>query len=90
MKNFQGRPVGDLVLRGRAEAVRAFEPLKIRPSDDPLSESYQQAFALLEDGDARALAAFATHVGKYPTDYLASFHLKRLLGGTTSTKIALD
>jgi hypothetical protein len=29
-------------------------------------------------------------VGKYLTDHLASFHLKRLLGGATSTKIALD
>jgi adenylate cyclase len=90
VEKFQGRTVGDLVLRGRTEAIRAFEPLKIKPSDDPASESYQKAFALLEGGDAGALAAFATHVGKYPTDQLASFHLKRLLGGTKSTKIALD
>lgn len=90
VEKFQGRPVGDLVLRGRTEAIRAFEPLKIKPSKDPASESYQKAFALLEACDARALAAFATHVGKYPTDHLASFHLKRLLGGTISTKIALD
>jgi len=90
VEKFQGRPVGDLVLRGRTEAIHAFVPLKIKPSDDPASESYQKAFALLEDGDARALAAFATHVGKYPADHLASFHLKRLLGGTTGTKIDLD
>ncbi len=90
VEKFQGRPVGDLVLRGRTEAIRAFEPLKIKPRDDPASESYQKAFALLEGGDAHALAAFATHVGKYPTDHLASFHLKRLLGGTTSTKIVFD
>jgi len=90
VEKFQGRTVGDLVLRGRTEAIRAFEPLKIKPSDDPASESYQKAFALLEGGDLAALAAFATHVGKYPTDQLASFHLKRLLGGTKSTKIALD
>jgi len=90
VEKFQGRPVGDLVLRGRTEVIHAFEPVKIEPSDDPASESYQNAFSLLEDGDARALAAFATHVGKYPTDHLASFHLKRLLGGTISTKITLD
>jgi len=90
VKNFQGRAVGDLVLRGRTEAIRAFEPLKIKASGDPASKSYQKAFALLEYGDTRALAAFATHVGKYPTDHLASFHLKRLLGGATSAKISLD
>jgi adenylate cyclase len=90
VEKFQGRPVGDLVLRGRIEAIRAFEPLKVRPNEDPACESYRKAFALLENGDAGALAAFATHVGKYSTDHLASFHLKRLLGGTTSTKISLD
>jgi adenylate cyclase len=78
------------MLRGRTEVIRAFEPLTHKPSVDPASKSYQKAFALLEDGDARALAAFATHVGKYPNDHLASFHLKRLLGGTISPKITLD
>jgi len=90
VEKFRGRPVGDLLLRGRTQAIRAFEPLKATPAEDPASESYRDAFALLEDGDAGALAAFATHVGKYPADHLASFHLKRLLGGTISTKIALD
>src|SRR5512139_939582 len=28
VKGFQGRPVGDLLLRGRSEALRAFEPLR--------------------------------------------------------------
>ena len=27
VKDFRGRPVGDLLLRGRTEALRAFEPL---------------------------------------------------------------
>ncbi len=29
VKDFHGRPVGDLLLRGRAEAIRALEPLRI-------------------------------------------------------------
>ena len=29
VKDFQGRPVGDLMLRGRTEALRAFEPLRV-------------------------------------------------------------
>jgi adenylate cyclase len=28
VKNFYGRPIGDLLLRGRAEAVRDFEPAR--------------------------------------------------------------
>src|SRR5437899_5137198 len=28
VKNFRGRPIGDLALRGRTEAMRAFEPVQ--------------------------------------------------------------
>jgi adenylate cyclase len=87
--NFRGRPVGNLMLRGRTEAIRAFEPVQIEGCD-PVAESYQEAFALLDAGEPSALAAFAAHVGNYPTDRLASFHLKRLLSGASGTRIALD
>jgi adenylate cyclase len=89
VENFRGRPVGDLMLRGRTGAVRAFAPVQIKGCD-PIAESYQKAFALLEASDPRAMAAFAAHVGNYPTDQLASFHLKRLLGGASGTAIAGD
>jgi adenylate cyclase len=89
VENFRGRPVGDLVLRGRTEAIRAFEPLQVERCD-AVAESYQKAFALLEAADPRAMAAFAAHVGNYPTDLLASSHLKRLLSGASGTKITLD
>ena len=29
MQDFRGRPVGDLLLRGKTEALRAFEPLRV-------------------------------------------------------------
>jgi adenylate cyclase len=44
----------------------------------------------LKARDPSALAAFAAHVGKQPGDYLASFHLRRLLNGNTGTQIAMD
>jgi adenylate cyclase len=90
VENFRGRPVGDLLLRGRSEAIRVFEPFSLEQCDDPAEESYLKAFALLESSDARAMAAFAAHVGNYPTDHLASFHLRRLLSGAAGTKIVLD
>ena len=90
VQDFRGRLVGDLLLRGRSEAIRAFEPFAVQQCGDPAVESYQKAFALLEAADPRAMAAFAGHVGIYPSDQLASFHLKRLLGGTAGTKIVLD
>ena len=90
MKNFHGRPIGDLWLRGRAEALRAFEPLRAEQFKDPATKSYLDAFAKLESGDPGAIAAFAAHLGKQPEDQLTSFHLKRLLNGVTGTRIAMD
>lgn len=88
--DFKGRPVGDLVLRGKTEALRAFEPLRAEQFGSPAAESYLDAFSKLERADADAMAAFAAHVGKLPADQLASFHLKRLLNGHTGTRIVME
>ena len=90
VKDFRGRPVGDLMLRGRTEALRAFEPLRVKEFGDPATQSYLEAFAKLEASNPGAMAAFAAHVGKHADDQLASFHLKRLLNGATGTRIALE
>jgi adenylate cyclase len=89
-KDFRGRPVGDLLLRGRTEPLRAFEPLRPGQYDDPSTASYMDAFSKLEAGDPGTLAAFAAQVGTRSDDYLSSFHLKRLLNGATGTRIAMD
>jgi len=90
VKNFRGRPVGDLVLRGRSDALRAFEPLSQAQYREAAREDYLEAFAKLEASDAGAMAAFAALVGNRADDHLASFHLKRLLNGATGTRIAMD
>jgi adenylate cyclase len=90
VKEFCGRPVGELVLRGRTEAMRAFEPLRAERYGDPATKSYLDAFAKLEAADPSAIAAFAAHIGKVADDQLASFHLKRLLNGATGARIAMD
>ena len=90
VKEFRGRPVGDLMLRGRTEALRAFEPLSVKQYEDPTTKSYREAFAKLEAADPGAMAAFAAHVGKHADDQLAGFHLKRLLNGAAGTRIAME
>jgi adenylate cyclase len=90
VKDFRGRPIGDLLLRGRAEAMRAFEPLRDEKYGDAATKSYLDAFSQLEKDDPGAIAAFAAHVGKYREDQLAAFHLRRLLNGATGTRIAMD
>ena len=81
---FFGRPVGDLMLRGRSEPLRAYEPLRGNPG---AAESYAQAFAKLEAKDPTAIAAFAALVGARPDDALAQYHLKRLLNGGSGTRL---
>jgi adenylate cyclase len=87
---FRGRPVGDLVLRGRTEALRALEPLGREQYEDAATKSYLDAFAKLEAGDPGAMAAFAAYVGRRADDQLAGFHLKRLLNGASGARIVMD
>ena len=90
VNDFCGRPIGDLMLRGKSEAMRAFEPLRREKFESAATKSYMEAFAKLQSDDVAAMAAFAAHVGSYSEDQLASFHLKRLLNGEKGTRISLQ
>jgi adenylate cyclase len=87
---FQGRPIGDLILRGRTEPLRAFEPLQPAAFKAPAVRQYSEAFAKLEAGDATAMPAFAALVGLHADDPLAGFHLKRLLNGAKGIRMQLE
>jgi adenylate cyclase len=86
---FSGRPVGDLLLRGRTGPLRAYEPLSQARSEDPAVRAYCEAFARLEAGDPTAAQAFAAVIGTHGPDPLVTFHLKRLLGGEAGTRLVL-
>ena len=73
------RPIGDLMLRGRTDPLRTFEPLK--SVDDAQVAAYAGAFAKLAAHDPGSRASFASLVGTNPDDPLANFHLRRLLNG---------
>jgi adenylate cyclase len=90
LSGIEARPIGDLVLRGRGEPLRAYEPIRADRGDGAFLESYARAYALLEQGDPSALAAFAATVAQRPDDPLAGFHLKRLLNGAAGVRIALN
>ncbi len=86
---FLGLPVGNLVLRGRSEPLRASEPLAQQRVDAPATAQYSEAFAKLEAGDVAAVPAFAALVGLHADDALAGFHL-RLLNGTKGVRMRLE
>jgi adenylate cyclase len=87
--DFSGRPVGDLVLRGRSEPMRAFEPFSPEDAAGPEAAAYFDAFAKLEARDPLAVAAFAALIGARPGDALVQYHLKRLLNGGSGTRIEM-
>lgn len=84
---FIGRPIGDLVLRGRSETLRAYEPLTREAFDAPLTARYSEAFSKLSAEDPSVMPAFAALFGEQPGDALAGFHLRRLLNGEKGTRI---
>lgn len=88
--DFRGRPVGDLMLRGRSEPLRAFEPLPQAKFEAPETALYSEAFAKMEAGDAAAMPAFAALVGMHADDSLAGFHLRRLLNGAKGIRVPLE
>lgn len=79
------RPIGELTLRGRSSPLLCHEPL--RSTDD--ASIYRAAYDKLAARDVTALAAFAAAVAASPDDKLASFHLRRLLGGETGVTLAM-
>jgi class 3 adenylate cyclase len=89
-ENFKGRPVGDIVLRGRSEPLRTYEPLRDEAFSSSATVQYTEAFAKLESGDAGAMPAFAALVGIHADDPLAGFHLKRLLNGAKGVRMQLE
>jgi class 3 adenylate cyclase len=89
-EKFRGRPVGDLMLRGRSEPLRAFEPLAAAVFEGPATTQYSEAFAKLEAGDVTAMPAFAALVGSHADDALAGFHLRRLLNGAKGVRMQLE
>ncbi len=87
--DFIGRPVGTMLLKGKTQAMRCYEPLNGERAGAPATAGYNEAFALLEAGDPKARQAFAALVGQYEEDPLTMFHLGRLLSGESGAEIEL-
>ncbi|MGH6924883.1 MAG: adenylate/guanylate cyclase domain-containing protein [Propylenella sp.] len=88
--DFRGRPVGELVLKGREAALMAYEPLPEKAFRSPQTAAYVAAYDKLASGDASgARQAFAGSVSQYGDDPLSLFHLQRLLAGKASVRIEL-
>lgn len=86
---FVGRPAATLLLKGKTEPIRAYEPLPPDAAGSPELIRWQEAYRLLEDGDPAAEAALAAIVAACPEDRLARLHLDRLRRGETGVLLML-
>ena len=68
MKDVVFRPIGDIVLKGKSEAVSCFQPLPAGAPEAELSDAYDAAFTLLCNCEQQAEAAFKALVKSNPTD----------------------
>lgn len=87
---FTGRPIGTVLLPGKTEEIKLFEPLTAKRASSSAILAYKAAFAKLQAGDASANQAFAAVVGEYGNDPLATYHLKRTLAGKSGVSITLN
>ena len=84
------RPIGRLVLKGKAEGLGACELLTASRAQAPETVEYLRAYGLLEAGDPAAAEVFAELTERYPDDGLIAFYAIRLEAGMTSVTIRLS
>ena len=85
------RAVGRLVLKGKQQALQAYEPLAATDAAQCAAPAdYASAMALLQSGDApAALASFERMAGQHPQDPLVALHLQRLRDGAGDDQIVM-
>lgn len=86
------RPVGSLVLKGKSEPIKVFEPLTAdRERRYAPRECYLQAYAqlLAADGHEAACRQFAELAAEYPEDPLVRLHHGRLQRGEQGERMVM-
>lgn len=84
------RPIGDLVLKGKEEAITTFEPLPAKTNGYADPEAYRLAFDGLANGGMDAETAFRALSESAPEDPLVRFHAARIAGGARGTRIVFS
>ncbi len=83
------RPVGRLLMKGKAIPLMAYEALHPEALERGALERYCAAYRSLADASPEAASAFERYLADYPEDKLAAFHLQRLKNGCQGDLIEL-
>ncbi len=87
--NIRFRPIGDVVLKGKVQAVTLYSPA-LDDADQALYDDYLVAFDLLRKEDPSAVDAMNLLAGKYPDDSIIKFHLGRIAKGLVSARVVME
>lgn len=89
VREFHGRPIGRLVLKGRAAGLLTFEVLTRADYESQRVQAYLGAYEMLAAEKAGTVEMFTSLETEYPGDPLVKFHLDRLRKGETGDTIVL-
>jgi class 3 adenylate cyclase len=82
------RPVGDIIVKGRKNAMPVLAP--VCPADPPaLLARYAEAYAALSEQKPEAAALFAALHRDFPADAPAAFHSARLRAGENGVLVVM-
>jgi adenylate cyclase len=83
------RPVGDIIVKGRKNAVPILAP--VSPADPPaLLARYAEAYAALSQEKPEAAELFAALHRDFPADAPAAFHAERLAAGESGVLVVMQ
>lgn len=88
-KGIPFRPMGQVIVKGKTQALGVFEPLSEERAQSEYIKRYMDAYKHLEEGAEDTLALFEELFAENPYDGCVEIHLERLRAGTRSPEIAM-
>jgi class 3 adenylate cyclase/CHASE2 domain-containing sensor protein len=89
-KNIRFRPIASVVLKGKTEAIKVWEPLPHDRATHAFIERYADAFAKLETNSPEAKQLFTQLKHEMPDDPCVALHLNRLHKGERGIEIVMS
>jgi len=84
------RPIGDIVLKGKTEAVTLYSPVSDEDAKSDLAKAYAASYELLKLGTPDAADAVRALYKQYPDDPIAAFHHARVEKGLVTTLVVME
>ena len=84
------RPIGDVVLKGKTEAVTLYNPVPDEYAASKAYSDYMDTYALLKAEDPKAADAVRALKQTYPDDPLIDFHLDRVDSGLCTARVVME